>query len=223
MFKAHVDQLVYDFNCRPLDYVDTSWLDDHERAPIERLVMSGDPQARAQASAWLLRRFALDDTCDFDFAQPAKRLLLLDGETLRDLSLFLGLSALGRWLRTWVERTQQLRLRDAVGTSAFEWYVAHVLPRAPIARWRLEREQAERLLRGPQLLQAAARAGAQLLLLGADAPGAPAMRRAQLKLPRAVAEVRRDKPLPDERREAVAEFCIGCVIRERHPAWHWLF
>lgn len=222
MFKARVDQLVYDFNCRPLDYIDTSWLDDHERAPIERLTRSTDPQARAQASAWLLRRFALDDESDFDFAQPARRVMLLDPATLRDLALFLGLSALGRWLRTWVERAQQLHLRETVGESAFDWYVAHVLPRAPVARWSMEREQAERLLRSPQLLHVAARVGSQLLL-GADTPGGPAMRRAQLKLPRATAELRRDKPLSDARREAIAEFCIGCVIRERHPQWHWLF
>ncbi len=223
MFKAPVDQLVYDFNCRPLDYVDASWLDDHERATFERLARSTDEQARALASAWLLRRFALDDACDFDFAQPARRLLLLDPATLRDLSLFLGLSALGRWLRTWVERARQLQLREAVGPSAFEWYVSHVLPRPPAARWNLAREQADKLLRGPQLLHVTARIGSHLLLLGADTPGGPAMRRAQLKLPRAAAEIRRGSPLSDARREAIAEFCIGCVIRERHPAWHWLF
>jgi hypothetical protein len=223
MFKAQVDQLVYDFNCQPIGYVDVSWLDDSERAPIARLAASADPQARALASCWLLERFGLHGAYDFEFTLPSKRLLLLDAAALSELSLFLGLSALGHRLRTWVLGSQQVHLRDAVGENAFAFYVDRVLPHPPVARWLLGREQAMRQLEGPVLLQSVMRIGALLLLMGADAPGTPALRRAQLKLPRPAADVNRVKPMSPQRQRAVLEFCVGCVIRERYTSWHWLF
>jgi type III secretion protein K len=221
VFRAKVDQLVYDFNCRPVDYVDPGWLAEPERAPIERLNHSADAQARACASKWLLQRFGLIDAYDFEFTLPEKRLLLLDAGTLRDLALFVGLAALTPLLRTWITGARLLQLRRALGQSAFEFHLDHVLPHPAIARYRLVPERAEGLLDAGELPRLTTRLGALLLLLSADAPGSPALRRGLLKLPNGVPQ--RARALPAKRREAVTGFCINTVIRIRHPQWHWLF
>jgi YOP proteins translocation protein K (YscK) len=226
MFAASVDQRVFDFNCRPLDYIDPSWLDAHERPVVQRLAASDDAQARSLASGWLLDRFDLAHSHDFDFTYPAKRLLLLDAAALRDISLLLGLAALSHWLRTWVTRAEQQRLQGALGEPLFEFYMSHVLRWPPVARLVLSGERRRALLEGgtgTAPLQASARLGATLLLLSCDAPGNPSLRRGQLKFSRELGRVERTRPLPEARQQAVVEFCVACVIRERHPSWHWLF
>jgi len=223
VFAAQVDQRVFDFNCRPLDYVDPSWLDEPQRQAIERLSRSDDTQARALASSWLLEHFKLADTHDFDFTHAAKRLLLLDPPALRDLALLLGLSALTHALRTLVMRSQQLQLCAVLGEPLFDFYTAHVLPRPPVARLMLDTQRNVDLLTGTHLLHASASFGTALLLLGCDMPGSPAPQRARLKFARALGDVRRARRLPKARCEAVVAFCIDCVIHQRHPSWHWLF
>jgi YOP proteins translocation protein K (YscK)/Bacterial type III secretion protein (HrpB4)/Bacterial type III secretion apparatus protein (OrgA_MxiK) len=223
MFKARVDQLVFDFNCQLVDYVDPSWLGKAERPLLQRLGESSDPQARAWASQWLLAHFGLGHSIDFDFTQPSKRLLLLDGATLRDLALLVGLSSLTHLLRTWVTRERLLRLRDALGVPLFEFYLAHVLTAKPVGRLLVAGEPAAAQLQGPQLLQHATRFGTALLLLACDAPASAALRRAQLKFEYAAGAATRARALPTQRQRAIVDFSVGCVIRLRHPSWHWLF
>jgi hypothetical protein len=238
VFAADIDQCVYDFNCRPLGYVDPSWLDERERPVVARLGDSGDAQARALASSWLLRRFvfANDEAADpvgaqedaprhfdFDFTAAAKRILLLDPPALNDVALLLGLSSLTHSLRKVVLRSQQLQLREVLGEPLFDFFTEQVLARDPVARLVLDSQRRARLLSDASLLQTCARFGATLLLLSCDAPGSPSLLRARLKFARAIGSVQRSRPLPEPRRDAVVEFSIDCVIRERHPAWHWLF
>jgi type III secretion protein K len=220
VFDARVDQLVYDFNCRPLAYAHASWLQaGAERAALERVSTSSDPSARAWANLWLLRRFGLLGRSDFDFAEPGKRLLLLDGAALRDLALWLGLSALLGSLRTWVRRADQLRLRQALGVERHDWFTEHLLPWPAVARWPLRPQDSE----PTQITALAERLGTRLLLCGADAPGGAAVQRARLKLPSGLCAPERKGPISAERREAVLTLCITKLIRERHPTWHWLF
>lgn len=221
MFAARVDQLVFDFNCRPLDYVHPSWIDAAHSATLERLSASRDTAARVHANDWLLRRFSLRGSGDFDFTTSAKRLLLLDGPALADVALWLGLSALVASLRTWVGRARQLELRDALGAERFEWFVGALLHTPPVARWPLPAQSH----RSPcaDVVALASGLGTRLLLLAADRPGSPSMRRAQLKLPRGTAAFERERGLSPRRAEAVVGFAVSTVIRQRHAAWHWLF
>jgi YOP proteins translocation protein K (YscK) len=248
VFAADIDQCVYDFNCRPLGYVDPSWLDERTRPVVARLGDSGDAQARALASSWLLRRlvFCEDKPAgsgrvgaqdgaqdraqqdarphfDFDFTEAAKRILLLDPPALNDVALLLGLSSLAHSLRKCVLRSQQLQLRELLGEPLFVFFTEQVLAREPVARLVLDAQRRARLLSDDSLLPTCARFGATLLLLSCDAPGSPSLERARLKFARAIGSVQRSRPLPEPRRDAVVEFSIDCVIRERHPAWHWLF
>jgi YOP proteins translocation protein K (YscK) len=238
VFAAHIDQCVYDFNCRPLGYVDPSWLDERTRPVVARLGESGDAQARALASRWLLRQFvfsgdepagpmaAQEDAArhfDFDFTEAGKRILLLDPPALNDVALLLGLSSLAHSLRKCVLRAQQLQLRELLGEPLFVFFTEQVLAREPVARLVLDAPRRARLLTDDSLLPTCARFGATLLLLSCDAPGSPSLERARLKFARAIGGVQRTRPLPEPRRDAVVEFSIDCVICERHPAWHWLF
>ena len=248
VFAADIDQCVYDFNCRPLGYVDPSWLDERTRPVVARLGESGDAQAKALASSWLLRRFVLcadqptgpgfvglqhdaqdgaqqDATrhFDFDFTEAAKRILLLDPPALNDVALLLGLSSLAHSLRKCVLRSQQLQLLDLLGEPLFVFFTEQVLAREPVARLVLDSQHRARLLADDSLLHTSARFGATLLLLSCDAPGSVSHQRARLKFTRAIGDVQRSRPLPEPRRDAVVEFSIDCVIRGRHPAWHWLF
>ena len=147
----------------------------------------------------------------------------MDAAVLREIALLLGLSALSRCLRTWVARADQARLCDVLGAELFDFYSQHVLPRPPVARWRVDTTQARALRQGPRLLQAIGRIGTALLLVGGGAPDEPVSRRARLKLPRLLADGQREQPLSTARRDAVVDFVIGGVVRERHAAWHWLF
>jgi hypothetical protein len=237
VFAADIDQCVYDFNCRPLGYVDPSWLDGDARPVLARLGKSSDTQAKALASSWLLRQLVFSavhpasiagtpDTThhfDFDFSEATKRILLLDPPALNDVALMLGLSSLAHQLRRCVLRSQQLQLRDRLGEPLFAFFSEHVLPREPVARLVLDAQRRARLLSDASLLPTCASFGATLLLLSCSAPGGTAQRRARLKFPRAMGTVLRGRPLPEPRRDAVVAFAIDCVIRERHPAWHWLF
>lgn len=239
MFAADIDQCVYDFNCRPLGYVDPSWLEERTRPVVARLGNSGDAQARALASSWLLRQFvfsadtpadavvgAQEDAAqhfDFDFTDAGKRILLLDPPALNDVALLLGLSSLAHSLRKCVLRSQQLQLRDALGEPLFVFFTEQILAREPVARLVLDSQRRARLFSEGSLLHTCVRFGAALLLLSCDAPGSASTGRARLKFARAVGNVQRTRPVPEPRRDAVVEFSIDCAIRERHPQWHWLF
>jgi YOP proteins translocation protein K (YscK) len=225
LFNAAVDQLVFDFNCRPGSYIDPSWLDDETGRSLLPLTGSADAQARGLADVWLLDHFAIADgfDFDFDFTHPARRLLLLDGQTLRDVALMLGLSALSHLLRTWVTGASQRALQRALGDDAFGFFHQQVLTRRPVSRPVVGSALAQRWLHDASWPAVAERFGTRLLLLGCEPPGGALFRRAQLKLPRAHSEMSRARPLPDARRHAVLEFCIGCVVQHRHSTWHWLF
>jgi YOP proteins translocation protein K (YscK) len=222
MFEARVDQLTYEFNCRPLDYVDVSWLDVASGAAVERLRCSPDAQARGVANHWLAQRLKLGAVFDFDFTQPARRLLLLPPKVLGELVFWTGVWSMSHVLRGWVCRERRAVLRQALGDEAAQFHVEHVLRWPAGVRLPMQREA---LLATPaaDLRAALQRVGCVLLLASASSGDHGAWLRAALKLPRTTAHLRRPLRVCDDSARRVAEFAVGCVIRRREPAWHWLF
>lgn len=222
MLDARIDQLVYDFNCRPAGYVHETWLDVPERGVLARLRDADDAQTRARLNFWLLRRFALADQHEFDFSAPSRRLLLLEPPLLQALARWLGLAGMAHVLRQWVDRERRATLRAALGDDGFEFFLRKVLPWPAVARV----AHADKLLAGVEaqrLLDVAERLGATMLLsLGGPAQG-PVARRAALKLGRAVVRARGGGTLSAQRAERVVSFSLECVLRHREPTWHWLF
>jgi hypothetical protein len=225
VFKARVDQLVFDFNCRPLDYVDARWIEEPHGSSVALVSASTDAQARGLADRWLLQHFALDNAFDFDFSQPAKRVLLLDAPTLRDIARLLGLATVMHVVRALVTREQLGRLRSAVGDDVFCFAREHMLAWPMVAHCVLGATQRASLSQGgDDLWSGLHRLGAHLLLAAGDTPQSAALRRAELKLPPAWrVSGQRTRPLSNALRQRVADFAIGCVLRKRHPSWHWLF
>jgi hypothetical protein len=225
MFDARVDQLVYDFNCRPLGYVHTSWLDPAEARFFERLRGSADAQARAAANGALMQRLGLGSSSsdfDFDFAEPAKRLLLLDPAALQRFVFWLGLVGLAHELRTWVERERREVLAQAMGEEHLDFYLRHLL-RWPVVQRLAWPTAALRACDATALRGVAERSGTTLLLAAAGAAQMPAVRRGRLKLPRPAGRAHRRAPMTPERAQRIVGFALGCVLREKEPAWHWLF
>jgi hypothetical protein len=227
MFEARIDQLVFDFNCRPSAYVHGGWIDETYRPLIERLACSGDAQARALADRWLLQHLDLAGAHDFDFTLPGKRLLLLDAAVLADIARLLGLASLMHMLRGWITRRQRARLAEALGEDTARFVFTHLLRWQRVAHRVLDLSQRVRYehdrCNDTHWLADAERFGARLLLLACDAPHGSAVRRARFKLPPDTAGPIRQRALSPARRHAVLEFAIGCAVKERHPAWHWLF
>lgn len=222
MFEAKVDQLIYEFNCRPLGYVDESWVAPAYRPLLLRLRDSRDVQARASANTWLAGEFQLGHAVDFDFASPAKRLLLLEPRVLDDLALWVGLSGLSDQLRKWVDKPRRQALAQALGEAGHAFFLQHVLRWPPALRLAMPVPEPARWVPG-QALDLPRRLGAAVLLSGCGEPGDAAVLRGRLKLARPFGDIRRRMRLGEARMQRVLAFCIGCVIREREPAWHWLF
>jgi hypothetical protein len=223
MFEARVDQLAYDFNCRPLGYVHESWIvDDLARRAVAGLRASPDAQARSLANRWLLARFGLDAAHDFDFTDGAKRLLLIDAQSLRELSLWLGLLGVIHVVRRWVDRERRNVLQQALGVAGHAFLLERVLRWSPVLRLSVS-DGALRLRDAAQLQALACRLGAAQLLSACGTLDHPAVRRAQLKLPRTIAAMRLRAPMRPERAQSVTTFAVDCVVRHRMPAWHWLF
>jgi hypothetical protein len=227
MFEARIDQLVYDFNCRPSAYVHGGWIGDAQRPVIERMARSGDAQARAQADHWLSRHLGLAGVHDFEFSHPGKRLLLLDAPALADIARLLGLTCLMHMLRGWITRTQRNRLAEALGDGTARFVFEQLLHWPQVAHRVLDQGARRACERGnpgdTHWLVDAECFGARLLLLACDEPQGSAARRARFKLPPNWAIPERQRPLAPGRQRAVLEFAIGCAVKERHPAWHWLF
>lgn len=222
MFEARIDQMVFDFNCRPLQYVDASWLPGDAQAALQRLRASNDSQALALANHWLGGQLSLESVVDFEFGDRAKRLVLLDPVTLRNVSLLVGMWGVSHVLRTWVLREQRAVLAAAVGHDLNDFYIRQAL------RW----PDSVRVSACEALLGSAAaallrlhllRIGAGLLFSSIGEPGQPALRRAALKLPAGAFALPRRLRLRERQHQRVIEFAIGCVVQNRETAWHWLF
>jgi YOP proteins translocation protein K (YscK)/Bacterial type III secretion protein (HrpB4) len=223
MFDSRMDQLVYDFNVAPLDYVDASWLAASSRARVSGLAQSSDAGARGSASAWLLETLGLATHNDFEFSDPYKRLLLLEPQVLRDVVLFIGLSALSPLLRHWIEAPAQRHLQSELGADAYRFFCRHVLALPAAAVLSLSREQQGRLRDASRLASVVSRHGVALLFACCGGLAEPAVRRARLKFHRAVAGMQSSPVMSAQDKQSIGELAIGCVIRQRHPSWHWLF
>jgi hypothetical protein len=223
MFDSRMDQLVYDFNVAPLDYVDASWLASSRRASVTGLAQSTDAGARDGASAWLLEALGLATHSDFEFSDPYKRLLLLEPRVLRDVVLFIGLSALSPVVRHWIEAPVQRHLLAELGEDAYRFFCRHVLALPAAAPLALSLEKQSRLRNSSRLVSVISRYGVSLLFACCGGLAAPAVQRARLKFHRAVAGMQSSPSVTPQSMQTIGELAIGCVIRQRHLSWHWLF
>jgi hypothetical protein len=222
MFSAKIDQIVYDFNCAPLAYVDLSWLAPSCKQPVEFLRKTSDQQAKDAVNNWLLKQMDAANRFDFNFDVPHKRILLLDPRVLRDLSLLIGLNAAHHVISRWVRLEERQILKSCLGHDIYSFYRREVLHWPAVARLPVS-DVGLRRVPSEFLLSYLAKFGARLLLMSCDVAGSAAYARANWKLPKLFSSSRCYPALAQDRALRVADFCINCVVRTREPSWHWLF
>ncbi len=173
------------------------------------------PGGQAALAAWLRDQTPV---MDLNFDARRKRLLLLDGLSLRRLAIYTSLAVHAPLLRQRSVVQQPLRrLARRMDRDALRL----VLDRLPTPR--ALKPESSRLERRPQ---AAARLvvdrGYRLLQAVVATQGDEVLRRLQKKLPRRVSELRR--PVLQARQlEQLDELMLMGIVPERLPQWDWLF
>ena len=216
MFDKPVDQLLFDFNLKPAEYIHESWLTSEEAALCLHIPDSNGA-ARGYLSAWALTAFNLEGRFDFDFAAAEKRLLLLDPTSFRELVLMVGLCCLRRNLRKRIVRADVLRVRECLGEEVSDFFYDRVLPWPSVMHVETSSDPLS------NLLVEAVRAGTLALRGGLEQTAAPSAERAALKLPKLFAFTAPLGGASPDQRQRTLEFCIDAVVRHRLPQWHWLF
>jgi type III secretion protein K len=154
---------------------------------------------------------------DYRFDSARKRLLLMDGRSLRRLSFYCGLVLHARWMSDRDALGAELRRQARrIDDDAVD-FVLHRLPQpsafridpAPL-RDRPIRTGRVVADRGYRLLQA---------LLASE--GAAVLNRGQRKLPRRAAALRPLSLQPHQLTQ-LDELMMMCIVPERLPQWDWL-
>jgi type III secretion protein K len=206
-------QHVLSLQLRPHEDMHPSWLPPTWPGRWRRWQSLG-PGGRTMLAAWL--RGSLP-ALDYGFDSPRKRLLLLDGRSLRRLSFYCGLALHARWMNERDALGAELRRQARrIDDDAVD-FVLHRLPRP--SAFRIDpsslRERpigAGRVVvdRGYRLLQA---------VLASE--GEPVLTRGQRKLPHRAAALR-PLTLQPHQLAQLDELMLMCIVPERLPQWDWL-
>jgi type III secretion protein K len=198
---------------RPHEDMHPSWLPPTWPARWRRWQALG-PGGRTALAAWL--RGSLP-ALDYHFDSPRKRLLLMDGRSLRRLGLYCGLALHARWLGDRDALGAELRRQARRIDDDAADFVRHRLPlpsafRVDPAPLRERPIRAGRVVvdRGYRLLQA-------VLACEGDA----VLCRAQRMLPRRAAALR-PLVLQPHQLAQLDELMLMCIVPERLPQWDWL-
>jgi YOP proteins translocation protein K (YscK) len=216
VFDKPVDQLLFDFNLKPAEYLHDTWLSP-EQSEVWRRIPADCTEAQSYLSDWALSEFGIGHRFDFDFSASEKRLLLIDPASLREVVLMIGLCCLRHKLRKHIDRADAQRLQQYLGSDTAAFFYEHILPCPPVLHMQSSCEPLS------NLFVESVRAGILVLRSTLDVAAAPSADRAALKLPKMHASKSALGVATDEQRQRTLVFCIDCVVRHRLPQWHWLF
>ena len=93
--------------------------------------LRGQPRVRANFLRWLRARLGLPEEYCYDFAEPARRLALLETADLRRLLRLAALTLAAPVLRRLVRPSERAQLQAQLGDEAWHF----VLQRAPLYHW----------------------------------------------------------------------------------------
>ena len=120
-----------EFNRYPTRYAHPSWMPDGWAPWVDRLAGRADSVAKgleAKLGEGLLAEWELDARPCFDFAPPARRLVLMDAAPLRRTVLLAGLARHADEINRMMERGRVRELKEQVGEAAYLF----VMHRAPL-------------------------------------------------------------------------------------------
>jgi type III secretion protein K len=153
----------------------------------------------------------------YDFQAPLRRLVLMDGASLRRLGAFCGFAAHRALFRQRgiapLLKRQARRYGDDVPR-----FVQQRLP--PLTQFAMNTAVIE--ARPHAAGAVVVERGCRLLLAALAGEGEPIVRSAQRKLPRRVSQ-RALPVLQAAQRAELSELMLLCLVPERLPEWDWLF
>lgn len=198
---------------RPHEDMHPSWLPPTWPGRFRHWQSLG-PAGRSVLATWL--RGSLP-ALDYGFDSPRKRLLLMDGRSLRRLAIYCGLALHARWLAE----------RDALGAQLRRQARRIDGDAVDFVRHRLPQPSAFRIDRAP-LQERPTRAGRvvvdrgyRLLQAAMATEGAAVLAHLQRKLPRRAAALRPLSLQPHQLAQ-LDELMLMCIVPERLPQWDWL-
>jgi len=124
--EPQVFRLICEFDSRPAGYIardrlcgliDGRWLD----------AISTSRRGRRELSRWLCRHYDLAPVGFAEFAEPRRRLALLEPDALRRLLTYAGAAAASSEIAKTVDRAAILALRNALGDDAY-WFAVKRAP-----------------------------------------------------------------------------------------------
>lgn len=172
------------------------------------------PSGRAVLATWL--RNGLPDL-DYGFESPRKRLLLMDGRSLRRLAMYCGLALHARWLGERDELGAQLRRQARRMDDDAVDFVRHRLPQPSAFRIDPVPLQEHPLRAGRVVVDR----GYRLLQAVMASEGEAVLAHLQRKLPRRAAALRPLSLQPHQLAQ-LDELMLMCIVPERLPQWDWL-
>jgi len=206
-------RLVARHNLHPEQDLHPSWL-PREWPARHRQVPRFGPASRA-VLADLLRRDAGEPLYDVD--SRMRRLVLLDGPSLRRLAAYSGLCAHKPLFKLRGVGSQLRRTARRIDPDAAE-FVLERMPQLSEIRMNPRGLQERPVSTGRVVIDR----GYRLLLAAMASEGDAAGERLRRKLPRRVASL--SVPQLDPRQLAqLREVMLLCIVPERLPQWDWLF
>ncbi|MCC5811367.1 MAG: SctK family type III secretion system sorting platform protein [Ectothiorhodospiraceae bacterium] len=214
--------LAVQFNLLPATYADPSWLQLLDPAGSPGTLERTPPSAfwAKRLSRRLLEAWDLDRMYDFDFADPGKRVALMEPPALTEASLLTAAVLVRSSLRTIVHGPTVAQLHEALGANAHRIALSWEIPTPELPRvfteLPAETPDPEQWARHAMALAAE--------VIPPAATGVSA--RMRFKFPRwdaqsaATSHLHRQLNEP-QRRGLVAVFTA--LVRQQLPAWSWLF
>ncbi len=207
-------QLVTRLRLQPQADLHPSWLPADWPARHRQLQRLG-PGAQAALADWMRPRMP---AVDLNFDARRKRLLLLDGRSLRRLAIYIGLCAHAPLLKQRGAAGAQVR-RQARRIDRDAQHV--VLERLPLLdSLKIDVRRIEQRPAGAG--RVIVTRGYRLLLGTVAAEGDEVLQRLLRKLPRRAASLRLP-PLHDRQLNQLTELMLMGIVPERLPQWDWLF
>jgi hypothetical protein len=207
--------LVWQFNLLPSLYCDQSWLPCRLDDGLLRSRSRPDSRVHQVLSPWMLDRFRLRDDFCFDFADPCRRLALLDGQALERLAPATALLARREALRRTLDRSVLDLVRRACRIDEVGFMILDPSRGSPAAQ---PREAGP--LDAAEVARLPARGRNLLLALGSGGRAGVA-HRMRLNFPRPLRV--RAEPLDDNERAMLAAAIVGELVPRLIPSWTWLF
>jgi hypothetical protein len=179
--------------------------------PVLAVKLRSQPRVRAHFLHWLRERLGLSEDYCYDFAEPARRFVLLETADLRRLLRLAALALAAPVLRRLVRPAERAQLQAQLGDEAWHF----VLQRAPLYHWPEKLPRPE--ISFANLAHDMSAAEDRLLCAATHDYPAPLARRLQLRFPPAEHRAEATSAASPEEHAAACHLLATLAPREIDP------